>query len=50
MRFRVGLTGGMVRRLEGVGRWATSNQTPLYILTAVLVAFSAVGALMVMRA
>ena len=44
MRFRVGLTGGMVRRLEGVGRWATSNQTPLYILTAVLVAFSAVGA------
>jgi predicted RND superfamily exporter protein len=44
MRFRVGLTGGMVRRLEGVGRWATSNQTPLYIMTAVLVAFSAVGA------
>jgi predicted RND superfamily exporter protein len=43
-RFRVGLTGGMVRRLEGVGRWATSNQTPLYILTAVVVAFSAVGA------
>ncbi len=42
--FRVGLTGGMVRRLEDVGRWATSNQTTLYVLTAVLVAFSAVGA------
>jgi predicted RND superfamily exporter protein len=44
LRFRVGLTGGMVRRLEGVGRWATSNQTTLYVLTAVLVAVSAVGA------
>src|SRR5262247_4406002 len=34
VRFRVGLAGGMVRLLEGVGRWATSNQTPLYVLTA----------------
>jgi predicted RND superfamily exporter protein len=42
--FRVGLTGGMVRLLEGVGRWATTNQTPLYILTAVLVVVSAIGA------
>src|SRR5882672_7378967 len=44
IRFRVGLAGGMVKLLEGVGRWATSNQTPLYILTAALVVFSAIGA------
>src|SRR5262245_21612987 len=44
VRFRVGLTGGMVRLLEGVGRWATSNQIPLYILTAILVVISAIGA------
>jgi uncharacterized protein len=44
IRFRVGLAGGMVKLLEGLGRWATSNQTPLYILTAALVAFSAIGA------
>ncbi|MGH9753765.1 MAG: efflux RND transporter permease subunit, partial [Blastocatellia bacterium] len=44
IKFRVGLAGGMVRLLEGVGRWATSNQTLLYILTAVLVVISAIGA------
>jgi hypothetical protein len=44
IRFRVGLAGGMVRPLEGLGRWATSNQTPLYILTAVLVVVSVIGA------
>jgi predicted RND superfamily exporter protein len=44
MRFRVGLTGGMVKLLEGVGRWATSKQTTLYILTAALVVISAIGA------
>ena len=44
IRFRVGLAGGMVRLLEGVGRWATSNQIPLYILTAILVVISAIGA------
>jgi len=44
IRFRVGLTGGMVRHLEGVGRWATSNQILLYILTAILVVISAIGA------
>jgi uncharacterized protein len=44
VRFRVGLTGGMVRLLEGVGRWATSNQVTLYILTAILVVISAIGA------
>src|SRR5215813_13799490 len=42
--FRVGLGGRLVRLLEGVGRWATSNQTPLYILTAIIVVVSAVGA------
>ncbi|MGE0129761.1 MAG: RND family transporter [Blastocatellales bacterium] len=41
--FRIGLTGGMVKLLEGVGRWATSNQTLLYILTAIIVVVSAVG-------
>ncbi len=44
IRFGVGLAGGMVRLLEGVGRWATSNQIPLYILTAILVVISAIGA------
>src|SRR5262245_54993559 len=44
IRFPVGLAGGMVRLLEGVGRWATSNQIPLYILTAILVVISAIGA------
>ncbi|HKE03750.1 MAG TPA: MMPL family transporter, partial [Blastocatellia bacterium] len=43
IRFRIGLSGGMVKLLEGVGRWATSNQTPLYILTAIIVVVSAVG-------
>src|SRR5262249_21171278 len=42
--FRIGLTGGMVKLLEGVGRWATSNQTLLYILTAIIVVASAVCA------
>jgi predicted RND superfamily exporter protein len=44
IRFRIGLSGGMVKLLEGLGRWATSNQIPLYILTAALVALSAIGA------
>ncbi|MGH9935040.1 MAG: efflux RND transporter permease subunit, partial [Blastocatellia bacterium] len=43
IRFRVGLAGGMVKLLEGVGRWATSNQLPLYILTAIIVVVSVVG-------
>jgi uncharacterized protein len=42
--FRIGLSGGMAKLLEGVGRWATSNQTPLYILTAILVLVSVIGA------
>ncbi|HEU0185235.1 MAG TPA: efflux RND transporter permease subunit [Blastocatellia bacterium] len=44
IRFRVGLAGGMVKLLESLGRWVTSNQTPLYVLTAALVAFSVIGA------
>ncbi len=41
--FRIGLRGGMVRLLEGVGRWATTNQTLLYVLTAILIVISIVG-------
>ncbi len=41
--FRIGLGGGMVKLLEGVGRWATANQTLLYVLTAVIVIVSAIG-------
>ena len=42
--FRTGLGGGMVKLLEGVGRWATTNQTPLYVLTAMIVVGSVIGA------
>jgi len=41
--FRIGLGGGMVKLLEGVGRWATSNQTLLYVLTTIIVVVSAIG-------
>jgi predicted RND superfamily exporter protein len=41
--FRVGLAGKMVFLLESLGRWATSNQGPLYILTATIVVFSLAG-------
>ncbi len=43
MAFRVGLAGKMVKLLEELGCWATSQQTLLYILTAVLVVFSMIG-------
>jgi uncharacterized protein len=43
MVFRVGLDGGMVRLLEQTGRWATSHQPVLYILTAVIVMVSVIG-------
>jgi hypothetical protein len=43
VRLRVGLNGRMVRLLEGTGRWATSNQTLLYILTAIIIVASLVG-------
>ncbi len=41
--FRVGLTGKMVRWLEETGKWATSHQTLLYILTAIIVIVSLIG-------
>jgi predicted RND superfamily exporter protein len=41
--FRTGLTGGMVKLLQSVGRWATSNQTLLYVLTAIIIVVSAIG-------
>ncbi len=41
--FRIGLTGRMVKLLEATGRWATSRQTLLYTLTAIIVAVSLVG-------
>ncbi|MGH9845783.1 MAG: efflux RND transporter permease subunit, partial [Blastocatellia bacterium] len=41
--FRVGLGGKMVKLLEDLGRWATSRQTLLYVLTVVLVVFSIAG-------
>ncbi len=43
MSFRVGLDGRMVRLLEQTGCWATSHQTVLYILTAVIVIVSVIG-------
>ena len=41
--FRIGLTGTMVRLLEATGRWATSQQTLLYALTAIIVFVSIIG-------
>jgi hypothetical protein len=44
--FRVGvagLSGKMVMLLEALGRWATSHQTLLYVLTAAIVLFSLAG-------
>ncbi|MGH9836386.1 MAG: efflux RND transporter permease subunit, partial [Blastocatellia bacterium] len=41
--FRLGLTGRMVRLLEATGRWATSQQTLLYALTAIIVVVSVIG-------
>jgi predicted RND superfamily exporter protein len=41
--FRVGLAGKMCRLLEETGRWATSHQTPLYVLTAIIIIVSLVG-------
>lgn len=43
LAFRVGLGGSMVRLLERTGRWATSNQKLLYILTAIIVVISLIG-------
>lgn len=43
--FRAGLNGSMVRLLEGTGRWATSQQKLLYVLTIILVVISFIGVL-----
>lgn len=41
--FRVGLTGKLVRFLEDTGRWATSHQRLLYVLTIIIVVVSLFG-------
>jgi len=41
--FRVGLNGKMVRFLENTGRWATSHQRLLYVLTVIIVVVSLFG-------
>jgi hypothetical protein len=41
--FRVGLAGSLVKRLEGVGRWATEHQRLLYVLTVLIALGSALG-------
>jgi hypothetical protein len=43
IRFRVGLNGKMVKLLEETCRWATSHQTLLYGLTAIIVVASIIG-------
>lgn len=43
MAFRVGLNGKMVKMLEDMGRWATSNQRLLYVFTAIIVVISIIG-------
>ncbi len=43
MTFRAGLTGRMVGFLENTGRWATSHQKLLYVVTIIIVAVSVVG-------
>ena len=41
--FHVGLDGGSVRRLEQLGRWATTRQKVLYLVTALIVVCSLAG-------
>jgi uncharacterized protein len=43
LKLRVGLMGGMVKLLAATGRWATAQQTLLYILTAIIVIVSLLG-------
>jgi predicted RND superfamily exporter protein len=43
LAFRVGLHGKMVRFLEDTGRWATSHQRLLYVLTVIIVVISLIG-------
>jgi uncharacterized protein len=41
--FRVGLAGNMCKLLGETGRWATSHQTALYIVTVIIIIASLVG-------
>ncbi len=41
--FRAGLAGRLVKLLEDTGKLATSNQTVLYLLTAIIVIVSLIG-------
>jgi predicted RND superfamily exporter protein len=43
IRFRVGLSGKLVKLLENLGKWSTTNQKALYIVTAIIVVGSAIG-------
>jgi uncharacterized protein len=43
LAFRIGLAGTMCKLLGETGRWATSHQTALYILTGIIVVASLVG-------
>ncbi|MFM8392957.1 MAG: MMPL family transporter, partial [Acidobacteriota bacterium] len=43
VNFRVGLGGASVRKLEAIGRWATTRQTLLYLITGVIVIASLAG-------
>lgn len=43
VNFRVGLGGASVRQLEAIGRWATTRQTLLYLITGVIVIVSVIG-------
>lgn len=43
LEFRCGLMGSLVKLLEGTGRWATSQQKLLYVLTAIIVIASVIG-------
>ena len=43
LAFRCGIMGKLVTLLEGTGRWATSHQMLLYVLTAIIVVISVIG-------
>ncbi|MBS1787787.1 MAG: MMPL family transporter [Acidobacteria bacterium] len=43
MAFRCGLTGRMVKFLEDTGRWATSKQKLLFVVTLAIVVVSLIG-------
>ncbi len=41
--FRVGMGGTSVRKLEEIGRWATTRQRLLYVITGLIVIISLIG-------